>query len=151
MRETQVEIATSDSLVDWVNTDDLPLDTDKVHLIAEGVKLLGSRMANAWINLSDININNEDYDFEYKIKLLRNYPNPFNPSTTISFELLNSSVVKLSVYNLLGQEVSTLLNKKMVAGEHHVYFDASLLSSGMYIYRLITIDQQISRKMVLIK
>ncbi|MEO9886663.1 MAG: sialate O-acetylesterase [Balneola sp.] len=151
VRDTQVDVAGSDSLVDWVDTDDLPLDTDNVHLIAEGVKLLGSRMASAWINLPSIVVSNEEIDIENKVSLSQNFPNPFNPVTTISFELPYTSIVQLIVYNQLGQEVATLINTKMIAGEHHVSFDASLLSSGVYIYRLFTEKYHFSRKMVLIK
>jgi hypothetical protein len=151
IRETQVEVADSDSLVDWVSIDGLPVDTDKVHLLAEGVQELGIRMANSWMNLSGIAIGNEEVSVEYKIKLLQNYPNPFNPVTTISFELPFSSFVRLSVFNQLGQEVSTLLNKKMIAGKHYISLDASSLSSGIYFYRLVTANHQISKTMLLIK
>lgn len=151
IRTTQVEVANADSLVDWVSIDGLPVDTDKVHLLAEGVQELGIRMANSWMNLSGITTGNEEVNVEYKIKLLQNYPNPFNPVTTISFELPNSSFVRLSVFNQLGQEVLTILNKEMMAGEHHVSLDGSSLSSGIYFYRLFTADHQIAKKMLLIK
>ena len=151
IRETQVEVASSDSLVDWVSIDGLPVDTDKVHLLTEGVQELGIRMANSWMNLSGITTGNEEINTEYQIKLFQNYPNPFNPVTTISFELPYSSFVRLSVFNQLGQEVSTILNKKMIAGKHHVSLDATSLSSGIYFYRLVTADHQISKKMLLIK
>jgi len=68
--------------------------------------------------------------------LMQNYPNPFNPSTTIKFELPNSSVVKLSVYDMLGREVSVLEKERRDAGVHEVTFDGSGLSSGVYFYRL---------------
>jgi photosystem II stability/assembly factor-like uncharacterized protein len=70
-------------------------------------------------------------------ELLQNYPNPFNPVTLISFQLPVSSQVTMKVYNLLGQEVATLLNNEVVDdGEHEVEFDASHLPSGVYFYRL---------------
>jgi hypothetical protein len=68
--------------------------------------------------------------------LKQNYPNPFNPSTTITFELPTSSHVRLSVFDLLGREVSVLVNEKKDAGIHDVTFDAAGLASGMYFYRL---------------
>jgi hypothetical protein len=71
-----------------------------------------------------------------KLGLYQNYPNPFNPNTTIKYELPRSSVVKLSVYDLLGREVSLLVNERRDAGFHEVKFDASGLSSGVYFYRL---------------
>ena len=68
--------------------------------------------------------------------LEQNYPNPFNPSTTITYELPKSSGVRLSVHDLLGQEISVLVNERKDAGVHEVRFDASGLSSAVYFYRL---------------
>jgi hypothetical protein len=68
--------------------------------------------------------------------LEQNYPNPFNPSTTINFTLGKASNVKLSVYNLLGQKVATLVDSRMNAGRQSVVFDASRYASGVYFYRL---------------
>jgi len=66
----------------------------------------------------------------------QNYPNPFNPSTTIEYELPKASEVRLSVYDMLGREVSVLVNERMDAGVHEVKFDGSNLASGVYLYRL---------------
>jgi hypothetical protein len=72
-----------------------------------------------------------------KFTLLQNYPNPFNPKTAIGFSLLTDDYVTLKVYNLLGQEVATLLNNEtMSAGEHGILFDADELASGIYFYRM---------------
>jgi photosystem II stability/assembly factor-like uncharacterized protein len=68
--------------------------------------------------------------------LFQNYPNPFNPNTTIKFGLPKSSDVRLSVFDMLGREVSALVNERRTAGVHEVRFDASGLSSGVYFYRL---------------
>ena len=69
--------------------------------------------------------------------LSQNYPNPFNPSTTIRFTLPHSAVVSLRIYDILGREVSLLLNRAFMSpGVHETTFDASELSSGMYFYRL---------------
>lgn len=86
-----------------------------------------------------------------ELALGQNYPNPFNPTTRIAFELPSSQFVKLSVFNMLGQEVSTLLQSEMNAGSHFVNFDASQLSSGVYVYRLEAVGQVITRKMTLVK
>ncbi|KUO63632.1 hypothetical protein APF79_00045 [bacterium BRH_c32] len=83
--------------------------------------------------------------------LMQNYPNPFNPTTNIKFALPKESNVTMRVYNVLGEEVSTLINKVMPAGFHTVNFDASRLSNGMYIYR-IEADNFVSvKKMLLVK
>jgi hypothetical protein len=85
-------------------------------------------------------------------KLEQNYPNPFNPSTAIQFQLDRASHVSLVVYNILGQEVATLLNDVKQAGVYRVTFDASKLASGVYFYRLATENGLVaSKKMLLIK
>lgn len=82
----------------------------------------------------------------------QNFPNPFNPSTSIRFGLPNESIVDLKVYNILGQEVASLLNGELMkAGNHEVKFNAGKLTSGTYIYKLTSGDQVYTRKMLLIK
>ncbi len=71
-----------------------------------------------------------------EFNLAQNFPNPFNPSTKISFGLAVDSKVKLSVYNLLGEQVAQLLNSNLTAGTHNVSFNASNLNSGVYFYRI---------------
>ncbi|HCT51713.1 MAG TPA: glycoside hydrolase, partial [Balneola sp.] len=82
----------------------------------------------------------------------QNYPNPFNPSTTISYTLDSSTNVSLSVYDITGRKVATLVNGRQTAGAQEVRFDASSLASGVYIYRLETATgASLTKKMVLIK
>ncbi|MBD3404009.1 T9SS type A sorting domain-containing protein [candidate division GN15 bacterium] len=81
----------------------------------------------------------------------QNYPNPFNPTTTISFALPASGPVKLTVFNVLGQEVDVLVDDVLPAGSHSVTWDGSDASSGVYLYRIKTTDQVISKKMILTK
>jgi len=83
--------------------------------------------------------------------LSQNYPNPFNPSTVINFTIPKAGNVSLKVYNVLGQEVATLLDGFKTAQTYNVRFDAAGLSSGVYIYTLKTGDQSISKKMLLLK
>jgi len=84
-------------------------------------------------------------------KLEQNFPNPFNPSTKISFGLPEPSYVKLEVYNPIGERIVTLLNSKLGAGNHFVNFDARQLASGIYLYRLDAGDFHASKKMLIIK
>ncbi len=86
-----------------------------------------------------------------RVELNQNYPNPFNPSTTISFSLPESGHVELSIYSVTGQKVAEIANRTMNAGKQQVSFDASRLASGTYIYRLRFGNQELSRKMVLVK
>ena len=83
--------------------------------------------------------------------LEQNYPNPFNPRTTIKFELPRASQVHLSVFDILGREVSVLVNEKRDAGVHEVKFNGSGLASGMYFYRLQAGDFVQTRKFCLIR
>lgn len=83
--------------------------------------------------------------------LNQNYPNPFNPSTSIQFGLPQSSDVTLEVYTMLGQKVATLVNETRNAGYHTVTFDASNLSSGMYIYRIQAGNFSQTKKFTLLK
>jgi len=83
--------------------------------------------------------------------LLQNYPNPFNPSTSIEFYIGERSNVSLSVFNILGQKVAELVNEQMEPGNYNVRFDASGLSSGVYLYQLKTNEATIVKKMQLLK
>lgn len=71
-----------------------------------------------------------------KASLEQNYPNPFNPATTIRYSLSKPAHVRLTVYNILGQRVAALVDRKEAAGHYQVTFDAGRLASGVYIYRL---------------
>lgn len=86
-----------------------------------------------------------------RTELLPAYPNPFNPSTAIGYRMPESGHVRLAVYDLLGRSVAVLVDGVMPAGTHSVRFDASGLSSGMYLYRLETAQTVITRKMTLVK
>lgn len=91
------------------------------------------------------------FDVPAAYTLMQNYPNPFNPSTTISFTLPSSSNVTLKIFDVLGNEIATLVDEVKNAGSHQVQFDAAGLPSGMYLYRLQTGDFNETRKMLLTK
>jgi hypothetical protein len=81
----------------------------------------------------------------------QNYPNPFNPATTIRYGIPNAAKVTMKIYNVLGQEVATLVDTDQTAGTYNVRFDAGSLASGMYLYR-ITAGQFVQvKKMLLLK
>ncbi len=86
-----------------------------------------------------------------KFKLEQNYPNPFNPSTNINFSIPKPGNVKLSVFDVLGREVETLVNEQLSAGTYKVDFNASHLPSGLYFYRLSAGSFTETRRMVLVK
>ncbi len=87
-----------------------------------------------------------------KYALHQNYPNPFNPTTSIKFDLVEAQNVKLSIYNVMGQEVAQLVNQRMEAGYHAVSFDARALASGVYFYRIEAGDTFMDlKRMVLVK
>ncbi|XWN37623.1 MAG: CHRD domain-containing protein [Balneola sp.] len=94
---------------------------------------------------------NDGLDTPNRFSLDQNYPNPFNPSTKISFSLEEAAPTQLVVYNMLGQKVATLVNERLSAGEHTFNFEADNLSSGIYIYRLQSANQSITKRMTLIK
>ncbi len=86
-----------------------------------------------------------------KFELAQNYPNPFNPTTQIKFGIPQAGFVKLEIFNLLGQKISTLINEEMNAGYHFINFDGKNLPSGIYFYTLSFNNFKTSRKMLLLK
>jgi len=86
-----------------------------------------------------------------RYSLDQNYPNPFNPTTSISYQVKEAGLVKLSVFNVLGQQVHVLVNENQISGSYSVNFNAGNLASGFYFYRLEVNDFVSTRKMMLIK
>jgi len=112
---------------------------------------------------NSINVTIGDYPFANKIKsdyviknnthstLAENYPNPFNPTTNISYSIPANDFVSLKVYNSIGKEVAELVNAILEAGNYTIPFDGSNLSSGVYYYILSTPNFREVRKMLLIR
>ena len=122
---------------------------------AVDASLAGSPFVSEDDNLS---VDTEDTrtDVPQRVELLGNHPNPFNPSTTIRYALPEQAPVRLTVYNVLGAEVAVLVDRTLPAGQHQVQWRGrnalgQLVPSGLYIYRLETPGQTLSRKMVLLK
>ena len=111
-----------------------------------------------YYNLSNFHfstLTNVEYDDSIihpnEIKLYENYPNPFNPITKIEFSIPKSEYVSLKIFDVLGNEIKTLIDEKREAGNHSVYFNAVNLSSGIYFYKLDVNNSIITKKMVLLK
>lgn len=94
---------------------------------------------------------NVDISVPSKFELSQNYPNPFNPSTTIRYQLPVNSNVTLKVFDMLGKEVTTLVNEQKLAGSYEVTFNADRLSSGVYYYQLKTENFVQTKKLALVK
>ncbi|MFH0733571.1 MAG: T9SS type A sorting domain-containing protein [bacterium] len=93
----------------------------------------------------------DEISANYSFNLAQNYPNPFNPTTTIKYSVPENSFVTLKVYDILGNEVATLVNQTMTAGSHNVNFNAANLASGMYVYKMQAGNFQNVKKMMLLK
>ncbi len=104
-----------------------------------------------WVGKTITDVEESSSEIPAAYALEQNYPNPFNPSTTIKFNLPEASVVRLSVYNILGQEVAQLVNDELTAGSYQYAFDATNLSSGVYIYSIHANNFVQTRKMMLLK
>lgn len=145
----------------WRTNDDEPLSTDMLQELIAG---------NIYINLhTDAHTGGEirgqvlpgdvvatavepiSSELPDAFRLERNYPNPFNPSTTIEFSLTGAGPATLEVYDVLGRHVATLVDEPLSAGTYQVRFDGDGLSSGVYVYQLTAGDLQATRSMLLLK
>jgi hypothetical protein len=104
---------------------------------------------NWWEGIVGINEPGDLVISEFRLK--QNYPNPFNPSTSIEFVLSKAGRATLDIYNVVGQKVATLVDGKMVAGDHEIVWDASTFASGIYFYKLNFEGSSQTKKMMLIK
>lgn len=102
---------------------------------------------NGETTVNVVNSKNIPVDF----KLSQNYPNPFNPSTKISFSIPRSGFVTLKIYDVLGKEVATLIEKEMKVGSHSITWNAVNVPSGIYFYRIMAGNYTMTKKMVLLK
>lgn len=100
-------------------------------------------------NTSNLSWNDAKTVKEFSLE--QNYPNPFNPNTKIKYQLPKDGFVTLKVYDILGNEVATLVNEEKIAGKYEANFNASSLASGVYIYKIQAGDFVNSKKMILLK
>ncbi len=127
-------------LIVYPNLNDAKYSLSKI--FSDGAPLSKSKFNEVnWRGLNTV----DSYD------LSQNYPNPFNPSTTIKFQLPTDGFVTLKVYDILGNEVTTLINEQKPQGRYEVNFNASSLASGVYIYKIQSGSFISSKKMLLIK
>lgn len=120
---------------------------------AHTVTVAGSGGSLDYVQLIEMGVatSNEISEMPEGYELSQNYPNPFNPTTKINYTIPEAANVQLSVYNILGQKVATLMDGRQFAGSHTVNFDASNLASGVYFYQLKAGEVVHQRKMTLIK
>ncbi len=107
-----------------------------------------------WADMSPcpiVGVEKENDNLPVTYSLGQNYPNPFNPSTTINFSIPKAGLVTLKVYDLLGQEIATLVNEDLATGNYNVNFNASNLTSGIYFYTVTSNNFVATKKMMLVK
>jgi hypothetical protein len=109
------------------------------------INLFGKKRINITVDVEDKNPSSINF------QLFQNYPNPFNPLTIITFSLVKEELVELKVYDVLGREITTLVNKTLKQGKHEVIWDASSFSSGVYYYIIKAGNKTQTRKMLLVK
>ena len=105
--------------------------------------------ASVLISLTGVGDNSTEPMLTYK--LYNNYPNPFNPSTTIKYSVAENTFVSLKIYDVAGSEVGTVVNREQAAGEYEIDFNAESLTSGVYIYKIQAGDFVQTKKMILMK
>ncbi len=115
----------------------------KLNLTNEGI------LASELVNLTEINETTQTNNYSFNLE--QNYPNPFNPETNITFSLDKSEYVTLKIYDLLGNEITTLIDKYIPAGNHQLSWNAKDNKSGIYFYRLQTLNKSITKKMIYLK
>ena len=136
----------SELIIDGEDTnDELAMDlaesVNNQQMIAAGIVPEGSLLFKTGTELGEV----------LTYELSSNFPNPFNPATTIKYQIPNAGFVTLKVYDVLGNEVATLVNERKEKGRYQITFDASVLSSGVYIYQIRSGNFIDTKKMILMK
>ena len=133
---------------------DPPWDADSLNVVvfvqSSGSKTVYQSETINYNDLTTTGVGNEN-SLPKEFSLQQNYPNPFNPSTSIKFTIPESGFTTLKVYNILGNEVTTLISEELTQGSFSVKFDASELPSGVYLYTLTSNNFNETKKMLLLK
>ena len=146
---------TTDGGLNWIPQ--ISNTTKPLYSVSFSDSLNGIAVGEEGIILRTINggvTSNENAKNNFVVKefnLEQNYPNPFNPSTKIRYSIPEYSFVTLKVFNLLGEEIETLVNAEQSVGIYEATFDASNLSSGIYFYTLKTDNASFTKKMILVR
>lgn len=125
--------------------------TDAMSPVVSGLVLRADAVRFQWVSDGSNDISAGKNDLPLATSLSQNYPNPFNPTTGIQFSIVNTQFTILKVYDILGREVTTLVNERKAPGYYAVRFDASGLASGIYLYRLTAGQFVQTRKMIILK
>jgi photosystem II stability/assembly factor-like uncharacterized protein len=144
---------TTDAGLSWTNITDPSIVTGTLYSVAvdkDGNPWIGSASSTLYTTAGTVGVN-EGPPIAAEYRLDQNYPNPFNPTTTIAFQVAKTGNVRLAVYDILGREVALLLNERKNAGSYEVRFDASTLSTGLYLYRIAADGFVQAKKMLLVK
>jgi hypothetical protein len=137
------------SVVEWVMTD-LPNGDYQYRLRSVDAAYIGSITAVGEFSVGVVSNDEQSNNLPEEYSIKQNYPNPFNPATAIEYSMPEEGFVTMKVYNAIGKEVTTLVNEVKQPGNYKLTFDASLLPSGVYFYR-IKAGNFFQKKMILMK
>jgi photosystem II stability/assembly factor-like uncharacterized protein len=142
-----------DNGVTWTSfSSGMPADTRIWSLAVSSDSIFAGTSSGIWVTGSPTEVKVErEISVPLTFTLKQNYPNPFNPATTISFEIPKQTFIELSVYDIKGEKIQTIIKGNYGAGNYSINFDASLLSSGVYFYQLKYSQGIITNKMLLLK
>jgi PKD repeat protein len=137
--------------IDTTLIDTIDFSADSVMYAVKAVDYAGNHSDYSnFVNFNITNIN-QDVIYDLDFRLHQNYPNPFNPKTTFQFSLKQSRFVTMKIYDILGEEVATLVSERLTAGQYKYEWDAGSFASGVYLYRIQAGDYVDVKKMVLMK
>lgn len=146
--------------IEHVTNSDGGIDRIETSTDVRYVRMYGIQRGTEWgyslfefevYDLTTTDVENETGFIDLKFELQNNYPNPFNPVTNIQYSIDKYDFVSLKIYDILGNEIKTLVKDFQFPGEYKISFDASELSSGIYFYSLTTSSYSSTKKMLLLK